>query len=46
MLNILLSRLAIDKNIVEIDLIEIVEIFEENIIYILLIDGETIYKFK
>ena len=42
----LLSRLTIDKNIVEIDLIEIVEIFEENIIYILLIDNEIIYKFK
>ena len=42
----LLSRLAIDKNIVEIDLIEIVKIFEENIVYILLIDDEIIYEFK
>ena len=42
----LLSRLAIDKNIVEINLIEVVKIFKENIVYILLIDNETIYEFK
>ena len=42
----LLSRLVIDKNIVEIDLIEIVEIFEEDIVYILLIGGGTICEFK
>ena len=42
----LLSRLAIDKNIIKIDLIKVVEIFKENIIYILLIDSEIICEFK
>ena len=46
MLNILLSRLTIDKNIVKIDLIKVVKVLKENIVYILLIDNETIYKFK
>ena len=42
----LLSRLAIDKNIIKIDLIEVVKIFKENIIYILLIYNEVIRESK
>ena len=35
--------LTVNKNIVEIDLIEVIEIVEENIVYILLISDRFVY---
>ena len=33
---------AVDENVVEIDLIEVIEIVEEDIVYILLISGRFV----
>ena len=35
--------LAVDKNIVEIDLIEVIEVVEEDIVHILLVSNRFVY---
>ena len=43
MLNVFFFNVIINKNIIQICLIKVIQIFEKNIVYILLINNKIIY---
>ena len=46
MFDMIFLDLVVDENIIQICLIKIIEIFKENIVYILLINNRIVYQFK
>ena len=46
MFDMIFSRLVINENIIQIDLTEVIEVFEKNVIYVLLINGRFVYQFE
>ena len=46
MFDMIFSCLIVNENIVSISLTKVIEIFEKNIIYVLLIDDRIVYQFE
>ena len=43
MFDIIFSRLVVNENIIQINLTKVIEIFEKNVIYILLVNDRIVY---
>ena len=46
MFDMIFSRLVIDENIIQISLTKVIEIFEKNVIHILLINDRFVCQFE
>ena len=46
MFNMIFSCLIVNENIVQIYLTKVIEIFEKNVIYVLLINNRIVYQFE